>query len=198
MRRMACWHRPLDRIGLVCNPTRAAALALLTTLATLAACTPSLNWRDVPLPPTTAQGLLPCKPDHAERSVPLGGEPTQLVVAGCAAGGATFAVMTTLVAAGRAPDALLDGWQQATLTNMHAAGDIARQPFHPAGGLPLAHAQRVAAAGQGPNGKPVHAQAVWSARAAAGGGTELLHAVVYSDRPLTEVADTFFAGLQWR
>ena len=174
------------------RPALCAAVALAA-----AACTPSLNWREVRLAPTTAVALLPCKPDRAERSVPLGGEPTTLAVSGCEAGGATFALMAAKVPAGRAPDELLAGWQQATLTNMHAAGDIARQPFHPAGGLPLAHAQRVAAAGQGPNGKPVHAQAVWSARAAAGGGTELLHAVVYAERLKPETADAFFEAIRW-
>ena len=85
---------------------------------TLASCTSTLNWRELPLPPTGAHALLPCKPDRAERSVPLGGVPTDLVVIGCDAGGATFAVMAALVPPGRAPDALLQGWQQATLSNM--------------------------------------------------------------------------------
>ena len=173
------------------------SIALAAALAG-AACTPTLNWREVPLPPTGANALLPCKPDHAERSVPLGGVPTPLSVSGCEAGGATFAVMATTVAAGRAPDALLQGWQQATLTNMKATGEVAREPFHPAGGLPLAHAQRLTAQGQGPNGHAVYAQAVWTARAAEGGGAELVHMVVYSERPQAEVAKTFFAGLTWR
>ena len=163
-----------------------------------AACTPALNWREVPLPPSGANVLLPCKPDHAERSVPLGGVPTPLSVSGCEAAGATFAAMVTTVAAGRAPDALLEGWQQATLNNMKAAGEVARQPFHPSGALPLAHAQRVVAQGQGPDGGAVHAQAVWTASAAEGGGTELVHLVVYSDRPQPDMAEAFFAGLKWR
>lgn len=176
----------------------ALAASFFTAWLTLSACTPSLNWRELPLPPTGAQALLPCKPDHAERSVPLGGQPTELAVLGCEAGGATFAVMATKVGAGRMPDELLAGWEQATLGNMKATGETTRQPFQPAGGLPLAHAQRVVAHGQAPNGRPVHAQGVWTARAAEGGGTELVHAVMYSERPQPEVADAFFAGLKWR
>ena len=72
-----------------------------------------------------------------------------------------------------------------------------RQPFRPAGGLPLAHAQRIGAQGRRADGRAVAAQAVWTARAAPDGGTELLHAVVYADRPRPDVADAFFAGIRW-
>ena len=52
------------------------------TLGALLACTPSLNWRQVSLAPSSAIALLPCKPDRTTRSVPLGGVPTELTVAG--------------------------------------------------------------------------------------------------------------------
>ena len=58
----------------------------------LAACSPTFNWRDVPLAPAELTALLPCKPDRASRSVPLGGETLQIEMAGCEAGNATFAV----------------------------------------------------------------------------------------------------------
>ena len=44
----------------------------------------------------------------------------------------------------------------------------------------------------------VAAEAVWTAHAVEGGGTELLHAVMYAPRPQPEVADAFFAGLKLR
>lgn len=176
-------------------PYRLAVCAALALGA--GACTPSLNWREVRLAPVTAVALLPCKPDHAERSVPLGGEPTTLAVSGCEAGGATFALMAAKLPAGRAPDDLLAGWQQATLANMRATGTPTRQPFHPPRGLPLPHAERVVAEGQQADGRAVVAQAVWTARAAEGGGTELLHAVMYAAKPQPAVADAFFEGIKW-
>ena len=174
------------------RPALCAAVALAA-----AACTPSLNWREVRLAPTTAVALLPCKPDRAERSVPLGGEPTTLAVSGCEAGGATFALMAAKVPAGRAPDELLAGWQQATLAHMKASGTPPRVPFSPPGATPLPHAQRVQAQGQRPGGGAVVAQAVWTARAVPGGGTELWHAVLYSERPQPAAADAFFDGIRW-
>lgn len=163
----------------------------------LAACTPALNWRELPLPPTTAMGLLPCKPDHAERSVPLGGVPTELVVDGCETGGATFALMAAHLPAGHGPDEVLAGWQAATLANMRASGTPERAPFRPAKGLPLAHAQRVTAQGQQADGRAITAEAVWTARAAEGGGVDVVHAVMYAPKAQPEVAEAFFAGIRW-
>lgn len=166
--------------------------------AVLLACSPALNWREVALQGASAHALLPCKPDRTTRSVPLGGAPTELAVAGCDAAGATFAVMTATVPAGAAPDAVLAGWQQATLANMQAdAASVQRSDFRPPGGLPLPHAQRLVAQGRRGDGRPVAAQAVWSARAAPAGGYELLHAVVYAERANPAAADAFFGGLGW-
>lgn len=176
------------------RPTLAAALAALGLLA----CTPSLNWRQVSLAPSSAIALLPCKPDRTTRSVPLGGVPTELTVAGCDTGGATFALMAATLPAGRAADEVLAGWQQATLANMQAdAASVQRSDYRPTGGLPLPHAQRIVAQGRRGDGRPVAAQAVWSAHAAPGGGTELLHAVVYADRPQPVAAQAFFDALGW-
>ena len=167
-------------------------------LAVLLACSPALNWREAQLASSSAHALLPCKPERATRSVPLGGVPTDLAVVGCDAAGATFAIMTATVPAGQPPDAVLAGWQQATLANMQAdAALVQRSAFRPTGGLPLAHAQRVIAQGRRGDGRVVAAQAVWSAHAAPEGGTELLHAVVYADRADPVAADAFFAGMGW-
>jgi hypothetical protein len=54
------------------------------------ACSPSLNWRAVPVQHLVA--MLPCKPDQAQRTVDLAATPYTLAVWGCEAGGALFAV----------------------------------------------------------------------------------------------------------
>ncbi|HMN22470.1 MAG TPA: hypothetical protein PKA16_13890 [Ottowia sp.] len=162
------------------------------------ACTPALNWRTVALESSSASALLPCKPERTRREVPLGGVPTDLAVVGCRSGAMTFAVMTARMSDDVETDAVLAGWQQATLANMRAeAATVERSDFRPAGGLPLVHAQRLLARGRGGDGRAVAAQAVWSARAAPGGGAELLHAVVYAEQVQPEVADAFFAGIRW-
>jgi len=173
------------------------AVALAAWLALLA-CTPALNWREARPDGASASALLPCKPDRATRSVPLGGVSTELAVAGCSAAGMTFALMSAHLPADHPADAVLAGWQQATLANMQAdAATAQRSDFRPAGGLPLPHAQRLVAQGRDAQGRPVRAQAVWTARADERGGTELLHAVVYAERAQPDAADAFFAGIRW-
>lgn len=160
-----------------------------------AACSPTLNWRDTPIPGASVAALLPCEPDHARRSVPLGGVPTDLTMAGCDAGGATFAVMVAEVPAAQA-GALLAGWRAATLSNMRAQ-EVQEQPFQPRGALSLPESVRISARGQRADGSAVAAQATWTARIAPGGSAaQLVHLVMYSGKPMPEAADTFFSGLK--
>lgn len=193
----AGWARPVERRAVQGTAARLAPAVLAIALA-LVACTPALNWRELRDFGSSAALVLPCKPERTTRNVPLGGSPTELDVVGCAAGGATFAVMVAQLPAGQWPDEVLAGWQQATLANMQATPDsVRRSAFRPHGGLPLAQAQRVAAQGQHPDGRPVQLRAVWSAHSAAGGGTELLHAVLYAEQPQDDVADAFFGAIRW-
>lgn len=66
-------------------------LALLAVLGA-AACTPTFNWRDVPVGDGSLVALLPCKAERSSRDVALDGRAATVQVAGCQAGGATFAV----------------------------------------------------------------------------------------------------------
>lgn len=47
----------------------------------LAACSPALNWRSVPLDGAALTATLPCKPDHAVRTVEMAGLPVELAMA---------------------------------------------------------------------------------------------------------------------
>lgn len=175
----------------------AALVAAAATLA--AACSPVFDWRDVRVAPASAAVVLPCKkPDRTEREVPLAGVPTKLSMAGCEAGGATFAVMAAVLPEGQKPDDVLAGWQQATLANMQAASDeVARAPFRPLGGLPLRHAEHWTVQGRGDDGRAVQAQAAWTAHTEANGDLTLLHAVMYSRRKQDHDIDLFFESIRW-
>lgn len=171
----------------------ASALALL-----LAGCSPALNWRSVPLESAGLTVLLPCKPDHATRSVDLGGRPADLAMVGCEADGATFAVSHMVVEDPSQAGAVLAQWRAAVLARMQApaAGDAeaGAVAFVPAGALALPQSVRLQAQGRRSDGGAVIAQAVWFARME-GRQARLYHAVVYTDAPSMAVADTFFAGL---
>lgn len=169
-------------------------IRLLTSLAlaALAACSPALNWRTVRSDAHPLQMLLPCKPDHASRGVPMAGSSVVLDMQGCDAAGATFAVSHVRLADARQASEALAGWQTATLANLHAANPQQRAFELPGGQFGV----RWAMAGQRADGHPVSAQAVWFARIQSD-GIDLFNAVVVADKADTAVADTFFTGLKF-
>jgi hypothetical protein len=168
--------------------TRVATASLLLLLA---ACSPVFNWREVRPDNTALTLLLPCKPDKAQRSVPLGGRPTELAMLGCDAGDATFAVaLATLDDAAQAA-AVLAGWQTATLANLQAAGGGQAGPLALPGADGLPPAVLVRASGRRADGRAVQSQAAYFSK-----GRQVFQAVIYADRIDPEVAETFFSSLR--
>ncbi|BDT69683.1 hypothetical protein os1_38750 [Comamonadaceae bacterium OS-1] len=161
-------------------------------LAGLVACSPALNWRTVRSEAHPLKMLLPCKPDHATRDVPMAGATVALDMQGCDAAGATFAVSHVRLADARQAGAALAGWQAATLATLHAAHPQP-QPFDVPGGQ---LAVRWAVRGQRADGRPVSAQALWFARIRPD-GIDLFNAVVVADKVDSAAADTFFTGLKF-
>ncbi len=172
-------------------------LPLFLTIVTMAlsACSPEQNWRQVSFEGTTLKVQLPCKPDRTTREVPLGGAPVLLAVAGCESGGAMLAVMTAPLPAGTDAQAVLVGWQQATLANLQASSGVQTEAWQRPGMLPLGAAQRIQAQGRRADGQPVAAQAVWGAFTE-GDHLRVVHAVVYARKILPELAQGLFEGMQ--
>ena len=164
----------------------------LAALLALAGCSPAFNWREVRPENTRLSLLLPCKPDKAERAVPLGGQPTLLRMLGCDAGGATFAVAVADVGDAAQAAPVLARWQELTLANMLAA---------PGSGQPLAlkipgasagaPVTRVLAQGRRADGSAVSGQAAYFAQ-----GAQVFQVVLYAPQIAPEVAETFFSSLK--
>jgi hypothetical protein len=183
-----------------------AAMAALLAMA-FAACSPAFNWREVRPDNTRLSLLLPCKPDKAQKTVPLGGQPTVLAMLGCDAGGATFAVAVADLGDAAKAAPVLAQWQSLTLANMKAApagagtgpGVTQVVPFK----LPGASAEPapllVSAQGQRADGTAVTGRAAYFAQ-----GSQIFQVVMYAgttkrDRgpQAAEAAETFFAGLKF-
>ncbi len=176
-----------------------ALLAVGAAVAALSGCSPAFNWREQRLPPTPLRALLPCKPDEATRTVPLGDAPVAMRMVGCEAGGATFAIAYVAAEPARI-GALLGRWQDATLANFGQAPGPdapAGRAFVPEGALALPQSVRIAAAGRSADGGPVAVQAAWFAGGDAG-ATYVFQALVYAPEPVTEAVDTFFSSLRLR
>lgn len=175
-----------------------AVLATLTLSLSLSACSPEQNWREVTLEGSALKAQLPCKPDRTTRAVSLGGVPVNLHVVGCESGTAIVAVMTVPLPPGADANALMAGWQKATLDNARVRQPLGagqQQVWHRPGQLPLASSMRVQAQGLRANGDPVMMDAAWGA-VADGDRVRLIHAVVYDQTISPEMANTLLDGLK--
>lgn len=166
-------------------------LLCLLALAGLLACSPSLNWRQVRSDLGGVSMLLPCKPDRARKSVPLGGQPVPLAMVGCEAGGATFALSAVDIGDASRAAPVLAQWQSLSLAHMQA-GAPQQSPIKITGASQVPAPVRVVAQGQQAGGTPVQGQAVYFAR-----GSLLFQAVIYAPRISEDAADTFFASLKF-
>ena len=169
------------------RPLPRPVAALLIATAMLAACSPTLNWREVRPEGTRLALLLPCKPDKAQKNVPLGGPATPLSMLGCDADGATFAVAVAQLGDASQAAPVLAQWQNLTLANMKA-GPAQVSPLT----MPGAAAILVKAQGRRADGTAVSGQAAYFAQ-----GAQVFQVVMYAERITPEVAETFFSSLKF-
>jgi hypothetical protein len=171
--------------------SRTGAALLLCALG-LAACSPTFNWRETRPDGTALQALLPCKPDAAQRSVPLLGSPTELHLLSCEAGGLRFALAWADIGDPSQAGTALAAWRSASLAAIRVSsppGDEASTAW--TAEVPGASATLgVSAQGQDPGGAAVQTRTVYFAH-----GAQVYQAAVYGERLPTQALDTFFGGL---
>ena len=161
----------------------------MAMLLGLGACSPALNWRSVALGELAL--TLPCKPDRAQRTVPLGGKSLDMEMVGCEADGALFAVSRIGVPPGAGADELQLQWQAASLLQMKVQGSPVLAPLSTsAQSLPL---RGLTASGQAGDGQALQARLAWVAA-----GTDVYHFAVYAARITPEMAEPFFDGVKAR
>lgn len=166
-------------------------LAAVVAIATATACSPSLNWRTVSL--HGLETMLPCKPDHGERTVQLGTQDVLLRMSGCEAAGALYAVGHVRVADTAQVEPTKSAWRQATLSAMQATAGTA--PPAPTGNtpsaLPMAASTPEQWDGKRPDGSPVQAQFAWLTK-----GQDLYQVAVYASKLDQEKTELLFSELR--
>jgi hypothetical protein len=162
----------------------------LLAVALAAACSPTLNWRDVRPDGSGAEALFPCKPGHQSRKLMLAGAPVEMTLYACAAGGTTWALGFAEVGdPARVAPALAELAAAAT-RNVGAAGATGRALDVP-GMTPNPQAQRLAFAGERPDGSAVQTHvAVFSK------GTRVFQATAIGASPASDAVETFFGALR--
>ncbi|MBS0453249.1 MAG: hypothetical protein JSS14_18290 [Proteobacteria bacterium] len=175
-------------------PSRCAVLVVGATAFMAAACSPTFNWREVPIGgDAELVALLPCKPDRAERSLQLGSQPVAVRMIGCQAGGATFAVAQ----AGASDTAQAQGWVAAWQGQARAqwAGlHIEEQPATVPRAAPVPAPLKLSASGQAEEKPPV--RQLWFAHQQRNGTVSLYQATVLGTPSAPDAAQTFFEGMR--
>jgi hypothetical protein len=157
-----------------------AFLALL-----LNACSPSLNWRETRISDTDLTAMMPCKPAHHQRSVPLAGLTVTLHMTACDADGATFAISHAVIPDSSAAPRVLAEWRRVTLSNMNATAQTESAV--------AAASPRICAQGKRGDGSAVTLQGTWFAQ-----GSHVFHAAVYAPTITPDMSETFFSGLKFQ
>ncbi|MDM0038864.1 hypothetical protein QTH89_20700 [Variovorax sp. J22G21] len=162
------------------------------------ACSPTFNWRDVAATNAELKALMPCKPDRAERRIPLGSETVSVQMAGCEAGGATFAVAHARADNVAQAEAWLAAWRAGTRAQWQAAtgGQIQEGPVSVVRAAASPAPWQIEARGAGPDGKPTEARVRWFAHAQRDGSVAIYQATVLGKPSAADATGTFFDGLR--
>ena len=169
---------------------RAAGAALLASALCIVACSPTYNWREVRVGSGALVADLPCKPDLAQRNLPLGGQNVTVDMAGCAVEGVTYLVaMTELAKPEQAPLAQTQ-WRDSVLQKLQPA-NLRESLLLLPGPEPHSMAQRVSVqAAAGPAALP-SAELAWVIR-----GTAVYQAAIYGQHLNAAATDQFFSSLR--
>jgi len=166
----------------------------LAAAGTVAACSPTFNWREVPIADAALVALLPCKPDRAHRALPLGAESVRIEMAGCEAGGATFAVAHASAADPAQAEVWLRAWRTATRAQLGGAEAAAEAPASVKRAAAVPAPVRLDAQPRQAGAAPV--QVLWFAQSQKDGRMALYQATVLGRPSAPEAATTFFEGLR--
>lgn len=157
-------------------------------LPALLACSPTFNWRQVRTEPAPLAPLMPCKPERAERRVPMTESGVGLQLMRCEAGGLTFAVSWAKLAPGDNREAVFQRWHQASLPSWQAAETELQPP--PAGARDsLRHVWQ--GTGRNHRGEPLALRATYVAA-----GDWVYQGLIAGAPPSDDVVSTFMDSLQ--
>ncbi len=126
----------------------------LAALSWLGACTPTWDWRSVPLPDTQLVTELPCRPSRFQRDVMVAGVPLKLFMLSCESGGVTYGVATAEVGDATRVDAVLHALADGARAAIRSA-DAPPGAFNMSGATPFAGNASAHLHGKRPDGGAV-------------------------------------------
>lgn len=175
---------------ILCSFLRLAA-APLAAYMLLAACSPSLNWRQMRPEGAPLLTLFPCNPSGPTRSVPLAGAPAAVTVLSCDAQGMTFGLTFADVGEPARVGPALEALAAVAAGNVGASAPAAPASAVVPGATPNPRAGRLSLAGRRPDGGAIQVRLMLFAH-----GTQVFQATVLGSQLDEEAVDTFFGALQ--
>ena len=159
-------------------------------LFALAACSPTLDWRELRPAGSGAQLMFPCKPSSQTRPLELAGVRVPLTLHACSAGGTTYALAVADVGDVSHIAAALIQLGDAATRNL--AGDAQALPLpHVAGATPQPQARRLLVRGHLPDGSATQQQLIVFSR-----GTRIYQASVLGASLDGEGVETFLGSIR--
>lgn len=171
-------------------PVLPRRVALLLAVGAFAACSPTLDWRELRPEGSGLVALFPCKPTVETRTVVLEGLAVRLNMHACQAGGSMYAVATGEIGDPARVAPVLNALLAAQAGNLSASVS-ARQGFSVSGATPQAPSFRVTLSGRLPDGSAVFQEAAFFTR-----GARVFQAMVMGPRRDAEASTTFFESFE--
>lgn len=161
-------------------------------LLALAACAPSLDWREVRPEDSAATAMFPCKPSTDARMVGLAGARVRMVLVACRAGDVNWALAFADVGD---PSHVAQALQELRASNAGNLGGAPTVigPMRVAGMTPNPQAERLRVQGRLPGGEPVSLESGFFVH-----GTRVYQATVMGKAIDAEALAMFFDGLKLR
>jgi hypothetical protein len=160
-------------------------------LASLAACSPALDWREFVPEGGELSITLPCRPDRHARIVSISGAKVEMTMLVCSAGEATYAVSYFDVTDPARVSPALAEWRAVSVANVKATMP-APTPLPLRGATPNDQAGRIVVEGRLPDGAVVQEHAAFFVR-----GLRVYAATVIGAKPSPQAVEVFFGGLKF-
>ena len=156
----------------------------------LAACSPTLDWREFEPEGSHVRVTFPCKPDRYARNVVVAGVETRMEMVVCTAGDATFALSFVDVAD---PAAVVGTLAELRAGAARNVGDAAPKviELRVSGMTPNPQAARLQLSGRRPDGAALQQQAAFFSK-----GLRVYQASIVGTQLPAELLETFFSGLK--
>ena len=168
-------------------PPRIAAVGVLLAVA---ACSPTLDWRQVRSDESGVVAMFPCKPQRYARQVPLASMTVDLRLASCTAKETTYAIAYASVAQPGQVSAAVEELRRAAAANIGAPA-VTGTAWSVRGMTPNPLAEKLLMDGHDAKGQAVREQAVFFVK-----GLRVYQATMVGPVLDAEAADTFFSGLK--